>query len=98
MREGIKTFVYPVKDLAKAKALYSELLGVEPDMDGAYYVGLNVDGQHVGLDPHGRRWRQVDRLCEGRGRQRHRPRPVGLRVRGTGRKVSPPGGRRGAGP
>jgi catechol 2,3-dioxygenase-like lactoylglutathione lyase family enzyme len=37
MREGIKTFVYPVKDLAKAKALYSELLGVEPDMDEAYY-------------------------------------------------------------
>lgn len=53
MPEGIKTFIYPVKDLAKAKTLYSELLGVEPYMDEAYYVGFNVDGLDVGLDPHG---------------------------------------------
>ena len=53
MTEGIKTFIYPVKDLAKAKTLYSELLGVEPYMDEPYYVGFNVEGQDVGLDPHG---------------------------------------------
>jgi predicted enzyme related to lactoylglutathione lyase len=53
MTEGIKTIIYPVKDLAKAKTLYSELLGVEPYMDEAYYVGFNVEGQDVGLDPHG---------------------------------------------
>jgi predicted enzyme related to lactoylglutathione lyase len=53
MTEGIKTFIYPVKDLAKAKTLYGELLGVEPSMDEAYYVGFNVAGQEVGLDPHG---------------------------------------------
>jgi predicted enzyme related to lactoylglutathione lyase len=53
MTEGIKTFIYPVKDLAKARTLYSELLGVEPYMDEAYYVGFNVEGQDVGLDPHG---------------------------------------------
>ncbi len=53
MTEGIKTFIYPVKDLAKAKTLYSELLGVEPYMDEAYYVGFDVEGQDVGLDPHG---------------------------------------------
>ena len=28
MTEGIKTFIYPVKDLAKAKTLYGEFLGV----------------------------------------------------------------------
>jgi extradiol dioxygenase family protein len=55
MAEGIKTFIYPVKDLAKAKTLYGELLGVQPYMDEAYYVGFNVDGQDVGLDPHGHR-------------------------------------------
>jgi predicted enzyme related to lactoylglutathione lyase len=55
MTEGIKTFIYPVKDLAKAKTLYSELLGVEPYIDEAYYVGLNVEGQDVGLDPNGHR-------------------------------------------
>jgi len=53
MTEGIKTFIYPVRDLAKAKTLYSELLGVEPYMDEAYYVGFNVEGQDVGLDLHG---------------------------------------------
>ena len=53
MTEGIKTLIYPVKDLAKAKTLYRELLGVEPYMDEAYYVGFNVEGQDVGLDPHG---------------------------------------------
>jgi predicted enzyme related to lactoylglutathione lyase len=53
MTEGVKTFIYPVKDLPKAKTLYSELLGVEPDMDEAYYVGFNVGGQDIGLDPHG---------------------------------------------
>jgi extradiol dioxygenase family protein len=53
MTEGIKTFIYPVKDLAKAKTLYGELLGVEPYMDEAYYVGFNVEGQDIGLDPHG---------------------------------------------
>ncbi len=30
MTEGIQSIIYPVKDLAKAKTLYSELLGVEP--------------------------------------------------------------------
>ena len=53
MTEGVKTIVYPVTDLAKAKTLYGKLLGMEPYMDEAYYVGFNVDGQDIGLDPHG---------------------------------------------
>ena len=53
MTSAINTLIFPVKDLAKAKALYGGLLGVEPDMDEAYYVGFTVGGQHLGLDPHG---------------------------------------------
>jgi predicted enzyme related to lactoylglutathione lyase len=53
MTEGVKTIMYPVKDLARAKTLYGKLLGVEPYMDEAYYVGFKVGGQDVGLDPHG---------------------------------------------
>jgi len=53
MTEGIRTIIYPVKDIAQAKNLYSQLLGVAPDMDEAYYVGFNVAGQHLGLDPNG---------------------------------------------
>ena len=53
MTEGIKTIIYPVKDLARAKALFSRLLGGQPDMDAAYYVGFSVGGQHIGLAPQG---------------------------------------------
>jgi predicted enzyme related to lactoylglutathione lyase len=53
MTEGIKTIIYPVKDLASAKALFTKVLGVEPTMDEPYYVGFRVAGQDVGLDPHG---------------------------------------------
>jgi predicted enzyme related to lactoylglutathione lyase len=53
MTSAMKTFMYPVKDLAAAKQLYGRLLGVEPYMDAVYYVGFNVDGLDVGLDPNG---------------------------------------------
>ncbi len=36
MNQGIRTVIYPVKDIAQAKTLYSKLLGVEPSMDEAY--------------------------------------------------------------
>ncbi|MFE3206145.1 VOC family protein [Embleya sp. NPDC059237] len=53
MTTGIKTVIYPVRDLAKAKELYSRILGVDPVMDESYYVGYHLDGQDIGLDPHG---------------------------------------------
>jgi len=53
MTSGMKTVIYPVKDLAQAKTLYGKLLGVAPAMDETYYVGFRVGGQDVGLDPHG---------------------------------------------
>jgi predicted enzyme related to lactoylglutathione lyase len=53
MTEGVKTIIYPVKDLAKTKALFNTLLGVEPLMDEAYYVGYRVADQDIGLDPQG---------------------------------------------
>ena len=53
MNQGIKITIYPVKDIAQAKALYDKLLGVEPYMNEPYYVGYNVNGQDIGLDPNG---------------------------------------------
>ncbi len=53
MNQGIKTVVYPVKDIARAKALFRELLGVEPYADAPYYVGFKVGDQDIGLDPNG---------------------------------------------
>ena len=53
MSHGIKTVVYPVKDIARAKTLFRTLLGIEPYVDQAYYVGFRVAGQDIGLDPNG---------------------------------------------
>jgi predicted enzyme related to lactoylglutathione lyase len=55
MTSGIQTVIYPVSDLAAAKALFSTLLGIEPATDAPYYVGFNLAGQDIGLDPNGRR-------------------------------------------
>jgi predicted enzyme related to lactoylglutathione lyase len=53
MSDGIKTMIYPVSDLARAKAAFSAVLGTAPDMDEPYYVQFNVNGQAIGLDPNG---------------------------------------------
>lgn len=55
MASGLSTIIYPVSDLAQAKALFSQFLGVEPTTDAPYYVGFEVDGQQIGLDPNGHR-------------------------------------------
>ena len=51
--QGIKTVLHPVSDLAAAKAVYSALLGLEPQADGPYYVGYEAEGQQIGLVPGG---------------------------------------------
>ena len=51
--EGIKTVLHPVSDLAKAKAVYTALLGMPPTTDSEYYVGYEAAGQQIGLVPGG---------------------------------------------
>ena len=51
--QGIKTVLHPVSDLAKAKAVYAALLGMEPQHDSPYYIGFDAEGQHIGLVPGG---------------------------------------------
>jgi predicted enzyme related to lactoylglutathione lyase len=51
--QGIKTVLHPVSDLAKAKEMYTALLGVPPQADSSYYVGFEAAGQHIGLVPGG---------------------------------------------
>jgi predicted enzyme related to lactoylglutathione lyase len=53
MAQELATIIYPVKDLAKAKKLYSALLGKAPAQDSEYYVGFQVGTQQFGLDPNG---------------------------------------------
>jgi len=51
--EGIQIVLHPVSDLAKAKPVYTALLGMPPQADSAYYVGYEAAGQHIGLVPSG---------------------------------------------
>jgi predicted enzyme related to lactoylglutathione lyase len=53
MTQGFKTVIYPVSDLDAAKAVFTRLLGAQPTVDAPYYVGFDVAGQHIGLDPNG---------------------------------------------
>jgi hypothetical protein len=97
--QGIKTVLHPVSDLARARAVYAALLGVQPQADSSYYVGFEAEGQHIGLVPNGgpqgmtspvAYWHVPDIEANGRGDccGRHRE---GARPRCRWR---PPGGHR----
>ena len=48
---GLRTVIYHAPDLAKAKAWYAAALGVAPYFDEPFYVGFNVGGYELGLNP-----------------------------------------------
>jgi predicted enzyme related to lactoylglutathione lyase len=48
---GLRTAIYPVDDLAKAKAWYSAVLETAPYFDEPFYVGFSVGGFELGLNP-----------------------------------------------
>ena len=52
MFQGLRTVIYGVGDLVGAKAWYSAVLGFEPYFDQPFYVGFNVGGFELGLDPY----------------------------------------------
>jgi predicted enzyme related to lactoylglutathione lyase len=53
MNSRLTAVVYPTSDLAKAKAMLSRVLGGDPTYDDPYYVGFDVGGLQIGLDPNG---------------------------------------------
>jgi predicted enzyme related to lactoylglutathione lyase len=53
MTASIGTVIYPVGDIAQAKALFTALLGIDPVADTPYYVGYETGNQHIGLNPNG---------------------------------------------
>jgi predicted enzyme related to lactoylglutathione lyase len=48
---GLRTVIYRVDDLDRAKAWYRQAFEVEPYFDQPFYVGFNVGGFELGLDP-----------------------------------------------
>jgi len=51
MNKGIKTILYPVKDIKEATTLFRKFLGTEPYAEQPYYVGFKIDDQDIGLVP-----------------------------------------------
>ncbi len=51
--QGLRTVVYGVPDLERAKDWYTEALGVKPYVDEPFYVGFNVGGYELALNPKG---------------------------------------------
>ena len=49
--QGLRTVIYAAPDLEKTKAWYSSVLGIAPYFDQPFYVGFNVGGYELGLDP-----------------------------------------------
>jgi predicted enzyme related to lactoylglutathione lyase len=48
---GLRTAIYQVADMERAKTWYRSLLGIEPYFDQPFYVGFNVGGFELGLHP-----------------------------------------------
>src|SRR5213076_1179175 len=48
---GLRTVIYHVPDLARAKQWYSATFDVQPYFDEPFYVGFNIGGFELGLDP-----------------------------------------------
>lgn len=51
MTEGVETIIFSRQGPREGQNLYSTLLGAEHYIDVAYYVGVNVEGQDIGLTP-----------------------------------------------
>jgi predicted enzyme related to lactoylglutathione lyase len=51
MFKKLRTVIYNVPDLQKAKEWYSKLTGVQPYFDEAFYVGFDFNGCELGLHP-----------------------------------------------
>ena len=48
---GLRTAIYHAPEIGKAKAWYTKVLEIEPYFDEPFYVGFNVGGFELGLDP-----------------------------------------------
>jgi predicted enzyme related to lactoylglutathione lyase len=50
---GLRTALYPVADIARARDWYAQVVGCQPYFDQPFYVGFAVGGFELGLLPDG---------------------------------------------
>lgn len=48
---GLRTTIYKVENIDQAKIWYSQAFNTEPYFDEPYYVGYNIGGYELGLQP-----------------------------------------------
>jgi predicted enzyme related to lactoylglutathione lyase len=48
---GLRTLIYPTVDLDESKKWWKNFLGIDPYFDEPFYVGFNVGGYEIGLNP-----------------------------------------------
>ena len=48
---GLRTLIYPTTNLDEAKKWWKNFLGINPYFDEPFYVGFNVGGYEIGLNP-----------------------------------------------
>jgi len=48
---GLRTVVYRVSDIRKGKEWYTRILALAPYFDEPFYVGYNIGGYELGLQP-----------------------------------------------
>jgi catechol 2,3-dioxygenase-like lactoylglutathione lyase family enzyme len=48
---GLRTAIYHADDIEKARDWYTSILGFKPYFDEPFYVGFNVAGYELGLQP-----------------------------------------------
>jgi len=48
---GLRTAIYKVYDITEATAWYTQVLGIEPYFNEPFYVGFNIGGYELGLQP-----------------------------------------------
>ena len=51
MLNKLRTVIYHCSDLEKAKQWYISLTGIAPYFDEVFYVGFDINGCELGLDP-----------------------------------------------
>ncbi|MEQ9405318.1 MAG: VOC family protein [Cyclobacteriaceae bacterium] len=48
---GLRTVIYHVSDLQKAKEWYKDVFGKDPYFDEPFYIGFEIGGYELGLFP-----------------------------------------------
>ena len=64
---GLRTVIYMVPDITKAKEWYAKAFGKEPYFDESFYVGFEIGGYEPGLHPENDEQKRADNVEVYRG-------------------------------